>query len=284
MPPTALLSLLLAGVCQAAAPAVTGDGAVTFQPIPLSEVGFQPAATERPAMGPELYAAGADGVAGLYDPVRREVVLVAEGAAPARIPVGRIDDLAFAGGDLLLLDESARTLTRMSPGGEVLDILPVPALVPPGCRLAVEADEIRARDIFGNRHRMARLDGQGLTEGDGPALVENPSPVRWQSDVGVLQYGAQALTLPDAIKASGQWLDGAQSWLLVDVVVGDMPLVVERRVISGDGALTVTVPLTDAQAAGGAWTPGRAVAVSPEGELLLLLPDDDELRIGRVSR
>jgi len=273
-----LLAMSLSAAAMAAAPVVSGDGQLRTQRVPLEAVGFAHAVEERPAMGPELYAAGPAGVAALYDPVRREVVLVADGAAPERLSVGRLDDVAFAGDALLLLDESGRLLTLMSASGEVLDVLPLPGLVPPGCRLAVDGAEVRARDVFGNLHRLAEVTGQGLSEGAGPALVENPSPIQWDAEARVMRFDGGELALTDALKAGGQWLDGARGWLVVDAVVGDMPLVVERRALRADGSMSVTVPLAQ-----GAWAPGRDAAVSPDGTLLLLLPGDDAFSIGRIS-
>lgn len=264
------------------AAAVAGGGlhdSQLTQDLSLEEVGFEPAGEERLASGPELYAAGPHRLAALYDPVRREIVLLPVNGAPTHLSTGRLDDAAFVGEDLLLLDEAARTLTLMDDRGTVLDRMPLPGLVPPGCRLAVDTDEagqvVRARDVFGNLHRLARVDAQGLSPGDGPALLEAPSPITWDGEA--LHFEGGTLALPGALAASGQWLDGERGWLMVDEVVSEGPLVVERRFVHSDGELTVHKYNRE-----GAWRPGRDAAVSPEGVLLVLEPGQTDLTLRRV--
>ena len=66
--------------------------------------------------------------------------------------------------------------------------------------------------------------------------------------------------------------------MMIDEVIDEGPLVVERRYVRGDGSQTV-----HRSAREGAWMPGRDAAVSPEGVLLVLEPDADGLDIRRVS-
>jgi hypothetical protein len=281
----ALLPLLLAPAL-AGGLSIEGPAALAQQRLGLDEVGFVPAAEDRPALGPELYAVSADGAAGLYDPGRREVLVLGAGGERLTVAVPRLDDLAFAAdGGLLLLDEAARTLTLTDAAGETLDVLTVPGLVPPGSRLRIEGDEVRAVDLFGNRHRLATLDGEGLADGEGPALLEDPWPVRWDAAARVMRCEGLELALPEALKASGQVLldpGGEPAWLLVDQVVAEGPLVVERTAwrIDGEvyGEVVVRVPVGE-----GAWTPGRAAAAGPGGSLTLLLPGEADLDLARVS-
>ncbi|MCB9778577.1 MAG: hypothetical protein H6742_08455 [Alphaproteobacteria bacterium] len=268
--PALLLALLLGPTSSHAAPRVVEAWVAWGSASGLS---LSPGGPDQLAQGPEQLAVGPDGVPWLFDPVQGEVVpLAADGGAHRSFPVRHCSDLLVVDDGLLVLDHSARTLTLWSPQGVALDSIELPALVPTHVGLAVDGDRVLARDPFGNLHPVGVLDG-GLRKEDGP-LEEVGTGVRWRE--GMLSTEGLQLSLPDALRASGQRFG---DWLIVDEVRSDEgPLVVERTAWHVPTGQSVALPVRDR-----AYAPRGDAAALPDGGLLVLVPWDDGLSLIEVQ-
>jgi hypothetical protein len=237
-------------------------------------VGLIPAGSEQPAMGPDRIAGGPEGRFALHNPATRSVLVFDALQLSHSIPVQGVDDLLFApNGDLLIL-ELDRRVRRFSPEGALLQVFPLPALVPTHVRLAVQADRLVGVDPFGNGHSVATMTPGGLEPTAGPALTPPAHAVRWNGHT--LQVDGQHVPI-DAAKASGRVLDGgASEWLVVEAVVGDSPIRVERWALLGDARVDLPVD-------GRLYAPTQDLAVDANGRLLVLEPRTDGLHIVRVS-
>lgn len=230
--------------------------------IPASVFGFSPAALESPAFGPDLLAVGPNGAIALWDPVRRTVFGVS--AAQAFVfPVDHADSLAWTtSGDLVVLDESARVLTRWAPlptaaGASHVARLAMDRLCPVGVRLAVWGDLAVGVDAFGNAHPLADL-AAGLAPATGPRVLAPSHLVR--VDAGELTVDGRRIDVASA--SLGAPALGARlldDWLLIEA--GERGAVRARFVISLSTGRQVDLPL------GGRYRPAVGVSVGPDGVL-----------------
>ncbi len=263
------MSLLLLAALALAAAALDSSASV----VPWSELGLSTAAEDAMVRGPELLHAGPGGRLALWDGVRRELVIL-EGDTPTiGIPMRHASDLLLLDDALLVLDHAARQLQLWSLAGEPLASSRLPSLVPTSVILSMVGDQVGALDLFGNRHPVATLCGDGLEAPRGSRLEELDSPVRWAD--GVMRTEGFELPLPEAIQASGQRLG---DWLVVDRVVDEAPLVVEREAWHIPSRDKLSLPVE-----GRLYAPRGDVAVTPEGELVVILPWEHGLEILRVK-
>jgi hypothetical protein len=231
--------------------------------LPWTAVGFSPAGPESPAFGPDLLAAGPDGRWAAWDPVRGVVIGV------ATIPLPHVDGLAFTrDGDLLVLDESRRTLTRWHGGSEVASIAE-DRLCPVGVELVVAGDLAAGRDVFGNLHPLAALGSGGLDAPSGPHLLPAPHVVRLEG--GKVTVDGVAIVVP--ADTLGAHLLG--DWLVADA--GRPGAVRERVAISLATGRSVAIPTK------GRYRPASGLAAAPDGALAYLDPRDDGLHVVRVA-
>lgn len=244
--------------------------------LPWSEVGFVAAAAESMAMGPDRITAGPDGAIILYDPVERSLITLLDGQIVRRQPTGALDDLITdPTGRLLTVDHSSRTL--QGPHGRRR----LPPLAPGHGQLDAVGDQLLLRDLFGNGHPIATLDEDGaLTAPRSEALVPPACELQWSPPQ--LQACGTTLRLPDALKASGQLLEGGgQRWLIVEAVTqpsGLGPISVERWAQNLDSGVVAALPT-----AGRRYAPSDDLAVGSDGALVWMSPQADGLRVTRVS-
>ena len=265
---------LLFGTALAAAPVTV---------IPWSQLGAPISAPESKTLGPDLLAAGPRGELGVWSAATAELWLLspldAARAQPRALDVGVIDGVAWTTDGLVLLDTGARRLRLLDPSGAALDEIPLPALVPTGITLLVQDHVAYGVDVFGNRRPIARVTSTGFRDWDGDHLLPPTAPVRWDAAHHTLSAAQVSYRLPDAVKASGQALQGGDTgWLVVSQVTGDGPLRVERQVaVLGEATLR---PLpTGARL----YAPTQDLAVDGRGHLIWMSPQADGLHLGEVA-
>ena len=227
--------------------------------VPWSQFGFAAAAPEAKAIGPDRVAAGADGLLGLWDPIRQRVVVLDDLVVTGGFSAARVDDLAFAGRDVVLLQ--GRTVVLRDVLGNDLGHIAVPDLVPTNIDLLVRGSQIWGVDPFGNLHAIGVVNG-GLSAATGASF-------------GGMAFPTHAIAKrPDALKTSVRTLD--QGWAIVDDVVHDFPIGVERTIVH-DGR---SVPL---ETAGRAWVPADDADVDADGRLVVIVPLADGLHVRRIT-
>lgn len=257
------LWVLLAGLGLSARAATVSQQTISWSVLPQV-----PAAEDALALGPDLLAAGPDGALALWNAADGALWLVQPGRAPSAHMLGHVDDLAWTEAGILLLDESSRRLVLVDTEGQTLATRPLPDLSPVGMNLVVSGARVDGADPFGNRHPLARLDGQALVAATGPALLPPAVSVRWDAAGKRMWVEGRAFSVPGAIKAGGRVLgDAAQGWLVVDAVVSEGPLVVTRKAIPLAGGASVDLPV-----AGRLYAPSRDLAIDAEGRLHVLVP------------
>ena len=227
--------------------------------VPWSEFGFVPAGQEAKAIGPDRVAAGADGLLALWDPVASRVLVLDDLVVTGGFGAVRVDDLAFAGRDLVLLQ--GRTLALRDAAVKDLGHLGVPDVVPTNIDLLVRGSDVWGVDPFGNLHAIARMD-HGLAAPAGASFGGRafpPHPVAKR---------------PGALKTSVRTLDGG--WAIVDDVVRDFPIGVERSVVHD--ARTLSLETSDR-----AWVPADDADVDADGRLVVIVPLSDGLHVRRIS-
>lgn len=273
--PLWLVPLSLTSLSLAAEPVLVG-GPDPVGPAPITldvvlswtEVGLRPAAPESPAIGPDLLALGPDETAAVYDPVRRQVVVV----GGPRFAVPRADGLAYtSAGVLLVMDGSARTLRTYDTSGTLVDEQAFPGIVPGGGSLALDEPLVLAIDPFGNGHPLALVTMSGaLSPPQGASLVP-PARRVVRSGSSLLVDGETIATFTG--RGGGRLLG---DWLVVEAMNDGA---VSRMAISLEGRVTVSLPVR-----GRVYTPTQDVAVAPDGGIGWLDPRTDGLHLVRVSR
>lgn len=220
------------------------------------DVGFSEAQPDAAAFGPEHLALGPDGRWALWDPVKLQVI----GDAGV-ILADHADALAFgADGDLWVLDETRRTLSRWS-GTERVDTWPVDRLCPSGVRLVVDGDEPRGIDLFGNSRRL--VEGEALRP---------PAHVARKDGAGLVVDGERLSVPADLLGARilGDW---------VVVEAGRPGAVRLRQAISLTTGKVVTLP----GRAGQRYRSAYDLAAAPDGSFGWIDPQADGLHLHRVS-
>jgi hypothetical protein len=245
--------------------------------LPYSVVGFDPGAVDSPPRGGELLSVGPRGKLALYNPVSSAVIVLDRDhhvtAIVDAIGVGSIawiDD-----GRLLLYAPHRRELTLHGPDGALLDIAGLPDIVPPGGRVSVSAAEVFIVDVFGSRHRAARI-AEGLLPPEGRTLVPGADRIRWEAEHGRLTVDGVHWPLPDAIKASARLI--GSDWLLIDQVVGESPIVATRTAVLRETGEHHSLPVEGRQ-----YVPRVDVVSDEAGELIYLDPRVDGLYLIRVT-
>ena len=245
--------------------------------LPYSVVGFEPGGVDAPSRGGELLTAGSRGQLALYNPVSAEVILLdGDHLVTATIDAVGVGSMAWDEHDrLLLYAPHRRELSLHGPDGVQLDVAELPDIVPPGGRVVIAAAEVFIVDVFGSRHRAARLD-DGLLPPEGRTLVPGAGRVRWESEQRLLTVDGVHWPLPDAIKASGRLV--GEDWLLIDQVLTESPIVATRAVALRETGERHSLPVD-----GRRYVPRGDVALDEVGRLLYLDPRIDGLYLIRVS-
>lgn len=268
-------------IAQAAAPPLVAEprgGAVTVpRPdlpaldttlvLPWSSVGFRAAAPESAPVGPDLVALGPDGAWAVWDPVRHVVL-----GAGFSLAVPHADSLAYTEeGDLLVLDDGARTLARYTlPAGALAARVPLSGLSPVGATLDREGELAVGRDVFGNLHPLADLSAGGLDAATGPHLLPPAHQARLQAGRVTVDGAALGPVAAVGARVVGDW---------VVIEGGARGAVTTRTAISLVTGREVGLPAR----AGARYRPSVDVAAGPDGDLVYLEPAADGLHLIRVS-
>lgn len=237
--------------------------------LPWSVVRLRPAAPEAPAVGPELLAVGSDGQWAVWDPVARVVL-----GAGFSVAVPHADGLVYTeDGDLLVLDDGARTLARYAVvGGAAASLarVAIPGLSPVGATLEIEDNLAVGRDVFGNLHPLADLAGGGLDPAAGSQLL--PAAHRARVEAGRLSVDGVEIGVSGVVGARtvGEW---------VVVESGARGAITRRTAVSLVTGRQVALPIR----VGAPYRPVADVSVGPDGALAFLDPKTDGLHIVRVS-
>lgn len=243
--------------------------------VPWSTVGFSPAAPESVAFGPDHLALGPDGRWALWDPVRHVILVDGEAwprASGAPAVLARVDGLAFASnGDLVILDASARILTRWD--GTSRWTLPMDRLCPKDVRLVIDGELAAGIDAFGNVRPLADLSA-GLNPAEGPKLLAPEYVARVSNGVVEIDSpGAQQTVIDAPADSLAARIVG--DWVLVEA--GQPGKLRERVLISLETGRSVGLPLD------GRYRPASGVTAGPDGTVGFLNPAADGLHIVRVS-
>jgi hypothetical protein len=245
----------------------------TSRHIDWSQLGLSEAREDAQVRGPELLHAGPDGQVALYDSVRREVVILDDGQPGLSFPVHFAADLLLVEQGVLVLDSSARRVSLWSWEGRLLAGWGLPALVPTAVTLLLEGDQLLARDIFGHGHPVATLRHGDLLEPVARGLQRRPDEVRWDGET--MRTEGLEIELPTALEASGQRFG---DWLVVDVVLAEPPIEVSRTAWHIPSRQQKDLPVADRL-----YAPRGDLAVTSEGQLLVLVPRPDGLELMKVS-
>ncbi len=264
-----LVSLL--AIALSAATSAAAQPQVTL--LPWAELGYAPPAEDARAQGPERLSAGPGGRAAFYDSVRREVLLLEDDALVLGFPVRHVSDLLLSGSAVVVLDTAAREIASWSLSGQLRARLRVPDLVPTGITLELIGDQLHGVDMFGNLHPLATLAGGDLSPPQAQALMERSPAVTWAEQVMATE--GLRIPLPAALKASGQRLG---DWLVVDAVIADDPIQVDRHAWPIGGGPPLALPVAERL-----YAPNSDIAATPEGELLVMVPVELGLEIWRVK-
>jgi hypothetical protein len=141
--------------------------------------------------------------------------------------------------------------------------------------VAVSAAEVFIVDVFGSRHRAARI-GDGLLPPEGRTLVPGPDRIRWEAEHGRLTVDGVHWPLPDAIKASARLL--GSDWLLIDQVIEESPIVATRTAVLRETGEHHSLPVEGRQ-----YVPRFDVVSDQAGGLIYLDPRVDGLYLIRVT-
>lgn len=243
--------------------------------LPWALVGLIPAAPEQPAIGPDRLAVSADGHVALYDPGSLKILVIQGEKLVSSFAVPRADGLVFApDGDLVVLDSATRQLRRYSEAGSLEAQIALPALAPLDGTLMVWGEEAVLVDPFGNGHALSLLSGAGLDTRTG--AVFRPSPWHlWRSADPCCTVRLDAASVRvEAIKAGARVFPAGESrWLVVDAVVADAPIQVERHFFQG------TTELAEIDLSGRLYNPTQDVAAGANGQIVQLLPRADGLHL-----
>lgn len=236
------------------------------QVLSWGDVGLSAAAFDSPAFGPDLLALGDGRDWALWDPVRH-VVFGDAGGARFTARVDRADSLAFVGGEVLVLDASARTVSAWR-GAERASAIALDGLCPGDVQLVVDGDRVFGQDAFRNLHPVAQWTGSALAPLGGRRLLPPQHSVRVQA--GVVEWDGAELDAPEHPLA-GRAIGG---WLLLDTgVPGRMG---DRVLLQPETGREVIVPL------GGAYVPSSGVAAGPDGSAGFIYAAPDGLHLIRV--
>lgn len=192
----------------------------------------------------------------MWDPIRHRVMVLDELVPTHVIAVDRLDDLAFVGVNVVVL--SGRSLTLYA--GDAVSTLPVPDLVPTHIDLLVDSSSVWGVDPFGNRHAIARVDGDRLLAPDGPSFggrAHDPAPTR-------------AAGLKSSVRPLGH------GWFVVEVVTDDRPIAVTRTVEHSGRSVEIAT-------ADRAWVPTTDLTVDADGRLVAIVPLADGLHVRRIT-
>lgn len=253
--------------------------------VSWAEIELIPAAPESRAIGPDLLAAGPDGELAIWNPADALVHVypgldaAVGGDTPRSFALAAADDLAWTAPGLVVLDDGGRRLDLYTAKGQLQGGLALPGLVPTGCRLEVSDGVVWGVDVFSNRHPIARVTASGLSPAEGLTLQPPSVRVRWDASSRTLSAGNRTLALPQAIKAGGRVIEGGGArWLVVDAVVADRPITVERTVLSLDTGRSAVLPVT-----GRLYAPSQDLAVDGRGHLVWMAPMARGLVLGEVA-
>ncbi len=235
--------------------------------IPWSQLAFEPARPESPAMGPDLLAVGSGGVTAVFD-AADDRVSVTGGAAFA---VGRADGLAFdTAGHIVVLDDGAREVRVYSAGGSRLDRMALPGVAPAGGTLLVQGESIVSVDLFGNGHPLAIVARTGmLSPVDGVELLAPTHRVTRNG--GTISVDGRAVVTRTG-RVGARSLGG---WLLVEAMNEGT---VTREAFRLANGASVTLPVR-----GRRYAPTLDVVSAPDDTLAWMDPRDDGLHVVTVT-
>jgi hypothetical protein len=235
--------------------------------FPWSVAHVRPAVPESTALGPDRLAADVGQVA-WYHPADEAIVVARGGAIVATIRAVAVDDLAFEGGDLVVLQ--GRQVRRIQVDGRVVATMALPAIVPADVTLAVEDSRVLGVDVFGVGHTIALVapDG-GWVRADGE-IVRRRSVRR---DAGGL--AVDGVHFDFSGKVSGRLVG---DWLVVDHVAqagGALTVTSEAVSLRTRRVIALPKPLM--------YAPSQPFATDREGHLWVLNPSVEGLVISRVN-
>lgn len=253
--------------------------------VPWAQLEWTPARPDAPMLGPDRLAGGPDGQIAVWNPASGwldtydSLDAWTSGELRSSARLGAVDDLVWGAGGLVVLDASARTVSLLGPDGQRLDRASLPELVPPGSGLSMEGDALYAVDAFGNRHGLARIKGGQIGAWDGPRVSAPQVSVRRRADDHALQVGGRLIPVADALAVSGRALvGGGRTWLIIERVVSDAPLSVERQALCLETGRRVDLGPGERS-----YAPSSDLSVNGRGQLLWLSPRPDGAHIVEVD-
>jgi hypothetical protein len=243
------------------------------------DVGFQPASEEAQALGPDHLTAGPQGVAALYDRVRRSVLVLTRQGAPTSFDAGRVDGLSFTReGNLVVMDTSQRQLRIYRPTGELQRTLNIPRVGVLGA-LSFEDGVLYATTHDGQRRAIAelaagrlRLPQQTVELSKEQLLSLKESATGGQ----LLQLEGESHVVPEKARVSVRRLG---SWMELVIAATDAKGGVHvTRTLRRNGQRVV---LPDG--ARGSYSPVGDLAVSTDGTVVYLEPGEKELTLAWID-
>lgn len=240
--------------------------------LPWADVGFAPAQGASPAFGPDRLAAGPDGMAAVYDTVGQRVIVLSDLAIAATVPAERVTDVALtADGDLVVLRD--RTVSLIDLRGTVFDQLEAPDVVGPHSALRVDGDTIWATDVFGQWHRIGRVNVRDLGPAEASTRSKTTLEVAVDAPSGTVVVDGAPYKVPKVVSAEARAVEqGARRWIVLDASTASGP----HRTAWIDGR-SAPLPVS------GVYAPADALAVDLDGRLWAISPQSDGLHVLRVS-
>lgn len=234
------------------------------------DVGFEPAAADVLAIGPDYLTAREDGAVALYDRVRRRAIILQRSGERTAFEVGHADGISFAPkGGLLVLDGSIGEVRIYSRAGKQTRSLRLPPGLPVGPSLSLSDGRVYATDAEGKQRVVAELvDGKLRPARPGRSPVELPEVF---GDRGIRIGGKELRFARPALV--GFRLIG--NWIVLELVDKDSPGSLKVQRVARHREQLVRLPAGDT----GAYNPFADVASAGSKSLVYLDPQNEGVKV-----
>jgi len=234
-----------------------------------NDVGFTPGGEDAQAIGPDYLVAGPNGLAALYDRVRRQVLLLSRDGSRKTLPVENADGLDFTSqGNLAVLDGAHRRILLFSSTGEPLRTVELPKDGVLGKGLVtLEEGILYVTDRQGQRRAIAELSDGRFKPIRRERQLDASQVLQWRergSRFGLVEVGGEKLTVPPSVQVAarkfGPWIELTASW-------SDEQGRLRVRRTARRPNQVLELPTADR----GAYSPLADLAVTPDGKTVIYL-------------
>lgn len=185
-----------------------------------SDVGFVPGGEDAQAIGPDYLVAGPNGLAALYDRVRRQVLLLSRDGSRKVLPVENADGLDFTSqGNLAVLDGANRRIYLFLTTGEPLRTVELPRDGLLGRGLVTLEGTLYVTDRQGQRKAIAELVDGRFRPIRRERQLDSSQVLQWREQSRqsrLVEVGGEKLEVPPSVHVAarkfGPWIELTASW------------------------------------------------------------------------